>query len=547
MKKMFLLFGMLAMVGILFVACSDQQDLTSPEEAAFKKVGNACVGTPLGDQLERIYTAIDDVYDDRNAIRGAKQIVDNIARKVCSDPPNYDATPAMAEGFYEHVMNELEYLMVPLAQVIDLVEEVFDFALPTGPPTFPEGAFDEETGTVAVVVPGTDDVIQTPNLEAAMVVDPASFGPGDPVTVVLSRIADDQAPIPGFTNFAERYEIFVSRPPAETGEGVLVAVCVPDDQDLPEELALGHYFFREVEILVPVDPGEVLDCTLAASGYPFVGTILGLAGAASQLLQPVIDQLLGGQPLYATYLAGTGLGGRTKSFSPFAPVDPTIEVGETVQLTIGTDNVSWSSGNEAVATVDNDGLVTGVSAGTATITALVGAMAYTIDITVEPLDVGTLPFTCSAEPAGGDRYFRGFYIPSYPGSSLAYVVLHLSADIAGSYTMRLTAFDGAYDGPEIGSTEASQDLNGRSNYVPTTFVFGLEAIPAVTPGNTVAFRLEYLDGPEGVDPANVLVFYRVPSNGDATCPVVETNGTAAPLDTFRRSGIWVTVSDILIG
>ena len=52
MKKMFLLFGMLAMVGILFVACSDQQDLTSPEEAAFKKVGNACVGTPLGDQLE---------------------------------------------------------------------------------------------------------------------------------------------------------------------------------------------------------------------------------------------------------------------------------------------------------------------------------------------------------------------------------------------------------------------------------------------------------------------------------------------------------------
>ena len=28
MRKMFLLFGMLAMVGILFVACSDQQDLT---------------------------------------------------------------------------------------------------------------------------------------------------------------------------------------------------------------------------------------------------------------------------------------------------------------------------------------------------------------------------------------------------------------------------------------------------------------------------------------------------------------------------------------
>jgi hypothetical protein len=76
----------------------------------------------------------------------------------------------------------------------------------------------------------------------------------------------------------------------------------------------------------------------------------------------VVNRVFGAEPLHARYFAPTGLGGRTKSFSPFAPVDPvsltpkkaTIEVGETVDLTavlgqvfggLALVEVAWESSN----------------------------------------------------------------------------------------------------------------------------------------------------------------------------------------------------------
>lgn len=47
----------------------------------------------------------------------------------------------------------------------------------------------------------------------------------------------------------------------------------------------------------------------------------------------------------------------------------TIGVGDTVQLTADVDGVTWSSSNEDVATVSDNGLVTGVAFGSATIKA----------------------------------------------------------------------------------------------------------------------------------------------------------------------------------
>lgn len=56
---------------------------------------------------------------------------------------------------------------------------------------------------------------------------------------------------------------------------------------------------------------------------------------------------------------------------PVISAIPNVCAGSTTQLTsTGTPNTTnpWASSNTAVATVDSDGLVTGVSAGTATIT-----------------------------------------------------------------------------------------------------------------------------------------------------------------------------------
>jgi hypothetical protein len=531
----------------LFAGC-DERATNTPTEPTFKQnLANNCTGTEYQTDYESLESDIADVFEDRQAERGALQILDNIGRKVCSDPQNLDATPVMAEGFYQHVVNELPYISLDLHDdAIELVQAVFDFALQTSSPTpeIPPGAFDPETGIVAVVIPGTDAVVQTPNREAALLFDPASFPPGDPVTVALSRIPDDQQPIPGFVNFAERYEIVASVQPDPAGDGVLTALCVPDDQILPPNFAIGHYYFRQVEILVPQPVGDAVECTFAQTGYPFPEAPVGIAGLAGKLLQPLADRLLGASPLHAMYFAGTGLGGRTKSFSPFAPVEVTIDVGETVQLEVGFVDATWASDYTAVATVDEDGLVTGVSDGTATITATVGTETYSVDVVVEDPIINVLPLTCAAEPSGGDRYFRGFYFPDYPGTSLARVDLQFSGDIAGSYTLSLTARANSYDGRKIGRAEVTVGLSGRSTYVPAEFVFPSTS-ELVENESTITFEIEIEAYPDGVDPSNILVFYKVPSAGDPDCPIVETNGTLPPLDTSRRDGVWLTIYEDL--
>ncbi len=65
----------------------------------------------------------------------------------------------------------------------------------------------------------------------------------------------------------------------------------------------------------------------------------------------------------------------------------TVFVGDTYQLT--NQNVGWSSSNNGVATVDNNGLVTAVAAGTATITATTedGNFKADCEITVKSLDM----------------------------------------------------------------------------------------------------------------------------------------------------------------
>ena len=68
----------------------------------------------------------------------------------------------------------------------------------------------------------------------------------------------------------------------------------------------------------------------------------------------------------------------------------TLEVEETVKLTSDVEGVTWESANTAVATVDGEGLVTAVSAGTAKITAKKdgykeGSITITVNAPADPL------------------------------------------------------------------------------------------------------------------------------------------------------------------
>ena len=70
------------------------------------------------------------------------------------------------------------------------------------------------------------------------------------------------------------------------------------------------------------------------------------------------------------------------------PEAPTVAVAATVALTAtltpsgSTDPVKWSSDDEAIATVSDTGVVTGVAAGTAVITATSGFEGDSVTVTV---------------------------------------------------------------------------------------------------------------------------------------------------------------------
>ena len=134
---------------------------------------------------------------------------------------------------------------------------------------------------------------------------------------------------------------------------------------------------------------------------------------------------------------------------------------------------------------------------------------------------------CNEGQVGGDLLSRGFYIPNYPGSSLDRVEVWISANTAGVYDYTLTARVGAYDGPVVGVGTARLTQSGSStDNQLAAFEFAEEL---VVPGTTITFALAQTAGPGAS-------LYAV-NPTSAGCGIVQTNGTAPPLDTFRRDGI----------
>lgn len=101
----------------------------------------------------------------------------------------------------------------------------------------------------------------------------------------------------------------------------------------------------------------------------------------------------------------------------------TVPLGKTVQLTAtvtpsnaSVKSITWTSSNTSVATVNSTGIVTGVSEGSATITATTddGSKKATCNITVS-LPNGALPGVFSVSPTKKVRFSRGNLQATYNG------------------------------------------------------------------------------------------------------------------------------------
>ena len=99
--------------------------------------------------------------------------------------------------------------------------------------------------------------------------------------------------------------------------------------------------------------------------------------------------------------------------------EKTIQVGENTQLTAtvtpedATGTVEWSSNTESVATVDSTGKVTGVSVGTATITATIDGLTAECTITVDsiPVESVTLDKTTATVMEGRTLQLNATVLP----------------------------------------------------------------------------------------------------------------------------------------
>ena len=93
------------------------------------------------------------------------------------------------------------------------------------------------------------------------------------------------------------------------------------------------------------------------------------------------------------------------------PSTASVEVGNTTQLTATispsnatNQNVTWSSGNTAVATVASDGTITGVSAGTSVITVTTSDGGYTDTCTVTVVAGVTYDYKLATSMVVGKKY-----------------------------------------------------------------------------------------------------------------------------------------------
>ena len=161
---------------------------------------------------------------------------------------------------------------------------------------------------------------------------------------------------------------------------------------------------------------------LSASGQPLTGRTVvwssSLPNIASVSAQGVVTGLAAGNTVVFASIEGVmGWVNVTVIPAPVAtvtisPAAPGVAVGDSVQLnavlkdasgnTLTGRVVSWSSGTTSIATVTNTGMVTGVAAGTAVITATSEGQVGTVTVTVTSSQrtVTVTPDTATIAPLG---------------------------------------------------------------------------------------------------------------------------------------------------
>jgi alpha-tubulin suppressor-like RCC1 family protein len=297
-----------------------------------------------------------------------------------------------------------------------LIDAIYQLVSLT-PPAIPDAALTDD-GAAKIVGP-SGGTVATPN-GGAGVQFPAGTLPQE-VLVTIVRIptpaTPGTGPLPTTLKQYPPYYDFATTPAVVFSDSARVGICQVTDPSSPfyppephDKLRLAHTVGpasqTTLEILDRVSVDDLVRCTSVTASATNFDAQFGWRGALASIVDRALDMVRPTQ----LFAAHGGLGGKTKSFSPFGAVDPTSAPVASVTVTISPStikvgemalasavlkdasgnvltgrSVTWSAGGSNVVSVQaSRGIISGDSPGTATITGTSEGKTGTATITVTP-------------------------------------------------------------------------------------------------------------------------------------------------------------------
>ena len=232
---------------------------------------------------------------------------------------------------------------------------------------------------------------------------------------------------------------------------------------------------------------------------------------------------------------------------------PSVCIGSTTALTDASSGGVWSSSNASIASVGTDGTVTGVSAGSATISYAVSGCTTTMLVTVSStlsgitgasaVCVGSTIALTDATPGGG--WSTGSSLIAVDGSG------NVTGSSAGVATVTYTAGSGCFVTKTINVNPQPSAINGQLTVCvgATTFLTdGTSGGVSWTSGSPSNATVSYSGAVVGVAAGTSTITYMI-STGCTITAVVTVNTVPAPItnNSVVCQTTSITLSDATAG
>jgi len=156
------------------------------------------------------------------------------------------------------------------------------------------------------------------------------------------------------------------------------------------------------------------------------------------------------------------------------------------QIALTDRSITWSSSNEAVATVDSTGMATAVSPGVATITATseVKSDAASLTVTLVPVATVTVEPSTATVPSGSTTTLTARVTAQNGGVLTDRVVTWSSSDPSVATVSSTGVVSAVVTGALVGTATITASIEGKSGSASVTVTVGPIASVRVTPTST---------------------------------------------------------------